>query len=461
MLALTAWVLAAGAPIMAQNVVTPQIETQGQQPQQQTQEQKKAQQAAAQLPLPVAPGRVSYAEVLAHPDDIELNFRFAGQQVKDGDLKGASATLERLLMVNPQLAKVRLLYAVVLYRLNDLTEAQRELERLQATQLPSEVRAQISRYLGAIAGRRKRTHLDGSVGVGMEYDNNRNAAPSSGRFLFDDVPVNASASSQRTQDTAIVTMGDVDLTHKLDSRNELFTQVDYYRADQTVLKTLDLEAFAADAGDTWRTPWGFTLRPSGVFDHVLLAQATFLREEGGELRAEKRLDRKNLVFADLREVYSDFQPTSGIPIADELRGNQYDLKLGWQRALNPEMRLDTTVGFTRKNAAASYWAYDRALLGVAHTWLLPRQTFLISAAEFHYDQYDAPELDLSNKTRVDETGRFDLTYGVPLSLISPRFQSLLATLNYEYYHAFSSLLNYAYTNNKIVGMITYRWGVGL
>ena len=69
---------------------------------------------------------VSYADVLRDPDNVGLNFRFARQQVRRGDVKGSAATLERILLVNPSLAQVRLFYAVVLFRLENLNESQRE-----------------------------------------------------------------------------------------------------------------------------------------------------------------------------------------------------------------------------------------------------------------------------------------------------------------------------------------------
>src|SRR5437868_2059647 len=57
---------------------------------------------------------VSYEDVLAHPDDIDLNFAFAQGQIQRAELRGAAATLERLLLINADLPRVRLLYAIVL-----------------------------------------------------------------------------------------------------------------------------------------------------------------------------------------------------------------------------------------------------------------------------------------------------------------------------------------------------------
>ena len=42
-------------------------------------------------------------------------------------------------------------------------------------------------------------------------------------------------------------------------------------------------------------------------------------------------------------------------------------------------------------------------------------------------------------------------------MIHPAFKELMATLTYEYFHSLSSIDNYSYTNNKIVGLVSWRW----
>jgi hypothetical protein len=57
--------------------------------------------------------------------------------------------------------------------------------------------------------------------------------------------------------------------------------------------------------------------------------------------------------------------------------------------------------------------------------------------------------------------RLSGTLGAPLSVLHPRLADLILTFTYEYYEALSNVENYAYTNNKIAAMLTYRWEVGL
>ena len=55
-------------------------------------------------------------------------FGIKRQQIAAGDLKEAGATLERILLLNPTLYDVRVLYGLVLYRLGLYDRARYELE---------------------------------------------------------------------------------------------------------------------------------------------------------------------------------------------------------------------------------------------------------------------------------------------------------------------------------------------
>ena len=75
----------------------------------------------------LAPGadKISYADVLKDPDNVDLNFRYAKAQLERGDVRGAAGTLERILLVTPDLPSVRMVYAIVLFRLDSMDEAER------------------------------------------------------------------------------------------------------------------------------------------------------------------------------------------------------------------------------------------------------------------------------------------------------------------------------------------------
>ncbi|WP_303980791.1 M48 family metallopeptidase [Dongia mobilis] len=68
---------------------------------------------------------VTYDQVLADPDNIELSYLYAISQIRKADLLGASATLDRLILLAPKEPNIRALRAIVLYRLDNLREAEK------------------------------------------------------------------------------------------------------------------------------------------------------------------------------------------------------------------------------------------------------------------------------------------------------------------------------------------------
>ena len=126
---------------------------------------------------------MTYADILANPDDIELNLAFAQNQIADGNVQGASAAYERILLIQPENARVRLLYAIVLFRLDSLKEAERELKTVGKLKMAAGLRSQIDYYLQQIKLRSKATRYAFMVSAGGQYDWNKNSARHRASFL--------------------------------------------------------------------------------------------------------------------------------------------------------------------------------------------------------------------------------------------------------------------------------------
>ena len=139
---------------------------------------------------------VSFEEVLKNPDDVELNFQFAKQQVAENDMLGAASTLERILIANPKLDQIRLFYLVVLFRLDNMTGAQQEIEILKTRSLTGDLQAELKRYEKEIKKRKRSTHLSISESVGMGLNTNRNASSSSKKNYFANTLIDVSPDSR-------------------------------------------------------------------------------------------------------------------------------------------------------------------------------------------------------------------------------------------------------------------------
>ncbi|MFI5345054.1 MAG: tetratricopeptide repeat protein [Elusimicrobiota bacterium] len=454
-------VLLTAAPLFAQN--PGEIDKEAGRPSAGTTAAQSAADAAAQSAKLSADANadVTYEQVTADPDNVVLNFRYAQTQVRHGELKGASATLERILMLNPDLVQIRLFYGVVLYRLDNLIEADREIGAVLAQNPPESIRVEASQYQAEIRKRQKRTQLTGRLGLGFEYDDNRNSAPATGIAQFGGAPIQLSPGSLRHDDTSLLFMGNVEAHHDLGlaAGHEVFGTFNYYRAEQTLQKNLNLTAYSPALGGTYKTPY-LNVTPQLVYDYVLLAQTTFLRNRGVDLRLDKTLSARADVYAQIHDVRQIYSPTAVVPTAADRTGIQVDTTLGGDYSILPTNRVGANVLYTVKHAQNNAFTFFRKGLGVTDTWLTGKGTFLLSSLRLNVDNYPYADTAVSSTLRRDTTIQADITCGAPLSLIDARLKDLLFTFTYEYFDSMSTLSNYGYTNDKISGLLTYKWAAG-
>lgn len=170
--------------------------------------------AASQEVLPAADD-ISYADVLKDPDNIDLNFRYAKAQVARGNVRGAASTLERILLVTPDLPQVRLMYAIVLYRLDNIDEAEREFNALKELKMAGSLEAEIDRFLGAIKQRRQTTTARVQVSLGVKRDSNVNAGSRSGQALAAGLQFAPLGRAQKQDDFAAIGVVTADVTQDL------------------------------------------------------------------------------------------------------------------------------------------------------------------------------------------------------------------------------------------------------
>ncbi|MFC1679718.1 tetratricopeptide repeat protein [Elusimicrobiota bacterium] len=406
-------------------------------------------------------GEVTYEMVMKDPDNIDLNYKYAKTQVSQGDIKGAAATLERILMVDPALPKVRLFFAVVLYRLDSLAHARKELLALKDLPMPESLRMEIEEYLDRIDKKMKRTTITGTLGLGYQYDVNRNAAPATGRRWGPAGYATLDGASTMKGDTSALFMGNIGVEHDLGTQagHTLNGSMGYYRAEQTVVDTLDLQAYTFRFGGTIKHRYG-NVKPRIMLDHIRLSEESYLRTRGLRIGWDKRVNNKIGLFADVGNWFDDYIETEDIPLATQRTGYHYDLKWGMNYVLNPTMRLTGSHGYEHKDARKRYYTYDRHILRGAHAWLLGKGRFLVSSLTMNRDRYCLPDIsnDASNgKYRRDDTFRLNSTFGMPLGFIAKPLKDLLWTFTYEYFHSNSNFEDYGYTNNKVSTMFTYKW----
>lgn len=406
---------------------------------------------------------VTYEDILKDPDNIELNARYAEEQIARGELLSAAATLERMLLVNPDLADVRLLYAVVLYRLDSLNEAQKELDALRGVTLAPKIRGQISEYEKKIKSRKRRTHLGLRQSVGWGYDTNRNAAPSSKFQLSNDVALDLTGTDNRRGDTHFLNISSLDVTHDLgfQAGHSVFGNFTYFLQEQTNVRSLDLGSFQYELGGTYKHKYvNFT--PSFTASHTFLSSENFLRTQGGNFLLDRDLTKKLKAFYNFKIERQDYMNIAEDTNSVERKGPEFSHFWGGSYMLLPTMKWTGSVGYSDKKAKKKYDIYDRFSLNHTHTWILPRSQFIINNFNLYVDAYQGPEISIAGRIRHDKIFRYRVTYGAPLTtlligkILPKLLQDISLTFSYEFYRSLSNITNYSYTNNKLEGLLTKR-----
>ena len=423
--------------------------------------------AAAPAAVSTAPaaGDVTYEQVLERPDDIELNYAFARTRVRQGDLKGAAAALERILMLNPSLDAIRLFYAVVLYRLDVLPEAKREFKTVAEGRASGAVKSEAQSYLKVIRRRELPTTFSAGLSAGAEYDSNRNASPLSQKRLFLDTPLALTGDSLRKDDFSLLTIADAEVRRVVDAsrRHEVFGSLSYFRTDQARVASVNLQALSAKLGGVYKAG-RYELTPALSWDRVLLAREKFLVNTGGSLRLDGKPGKRDSFWAELGYVYQDNFATPAVSSNPERRGPLYTVSAGADRVLTPVMKAGAGLTYTAKLAAKDYDAYGGLALNLRHQWLLGRGFFLMSSLCLGNDVYREADAAISRRVRKDATLRAGTTLGAPAQGLfggPDLLKDLTLTLSLEYFRANSTVLNYTYENFKAALLLGYRWDAGL
>src|SRR5260370_17526436 len=120
-------------------------------------------------------------------------------------MEGVISALERMLLINPDLARVRLELGVLYYRLGSYEVARTYLDTaLKSPSLPADVRGKAQEYLAEIESKAKPSSLGGEVFFGWRYQSNANLGPAGSSVLLFGQPANLNQQGLGTPHWAVV-----------------------------------------------------------------------------------------------------------------------------------------------------------------------------------------------------------------------------------------------------------------
>jgi tetratricopeptide (TPR) repeat protein len=142
--------------------------------------------AAAQTQAAETQSQAAFGAVLKDPGNLEKNLAYAKALIAEGDIEGAVAVFERLVLIFPDRADLHLSLGKLYTRLgSDAAAAQAYDAAIAAPIGTPEIREQARALRKRELAKTATSHFAGSLYAGMQYQTNANAGPDAARIRAD------------------------------------------------------------------------------------------------------------------------------------------------------------------------------------------------------------------------------------------------------------------------------------
>lgn len=409
----------------------------------------------------------AFQETLRQPANLDVLFRFANVATEHGDLEGAISALERMLLINPNLPRVRLELGVLYYRLASYEVARSYLESsLKSQNLPDEVRLKGERLLAEIRNRQSPSHFSGEVFAGFRYQSNANLGPPTSSVRLFGQAANLNQSAVGTADWGFVASTVLRHTYDLglQDRSVIETQVTGYANRQFQLSTANVSIAELTTGPRFQAFQGIfedvSLKPFGTFGYVWVNDQPYYGSFGAGLEAGVLLSNKLRNTSVFLWRVQDHDDTNYLPTNSIYSGAEYTLNTTFQYQANDKIMLFFNGSLQRFMAESAVWqSYQLGGVGGGFSFRFDDPLFkspfpwsLSFAANVQWWVYDAPDPVVDPSVNRLQT---DLILNIQLLVPFDERTNMLASVG-RFVRA-SNVPNYQFVNNSALLGVTWRF----
>lgn len=409
----------------------------------------------------------AFQQMLQKPSDLDVLFKFAMIASKTGDLEGAISALERMLVVDPNLPRVRLELGVLYYRLGSFEVARTYFETtLKSESLPPDVKSRAEQFLSESEKRLTRSRFSGEIFAGMRYQSNANLGPPTSSVRLFGQSANLNQAALGTADWGAVTSGFVRHTYDLGQNNRaaLETQLSGYLNRQFQIQAANVSILDLTSGPRFQAFQGIfqdvTLKPFGTVGYIWVNDVPYYGSFGsglevGALLSDRLRNTTNFVWR--RQMY---QNSWYIPTNNQFTGVEYSANSTFQYQVNDAVMLYANGNLQRYQTDSTPWqnymlygagggmsfSFTDPLFKSEMPWSI---SLFANVQWWAYDQPDAV-VDLT-VTRQQIDTILNLTLSIPFD------QRTMFTVSGGRFVRSSDLPNYAFTNNSALIGVTWRF----
>ncbi|MBT4486575.1 MAG: tetratricopeptide repeat protein [Rhodospirillaceae bacterium] len=397
----------------------------------------------------------AFEHMLLDPANLDKSFKYAELGIQVGDYEAAISALERMLLYNPDLPRVRLELGVLYMRLGSYAIARGYLTRaVQGDDVPDDVRARVAVFLDEIDNRLSNHRFSGSLYGGLRYQDNANAGPERAAIrLFDD---DGELSNEFTKKADFNAFMSFNFRHVYDpqvhSGDVLQTDFLLYASQQKNQHQLDLIFSELTVGPRAQLLREYmenaTWRPHVIASVVSLDDSPYYYTYGIGFDMDKQFTAKTHGSLTASYVHKKYRADIGRTTARQQNGGEADVEINVRHRALESLMLTTKAGYSNLDAAASLNGNTEFTFAVGAILTHPSPDNIDTGpwttsltGTVIYSSYHAPDeaVDSFQKRRDNEL-RGTLLTSVPLR------KGWSATSTVARSVVDSKFLNYTYTN---------------
>jgi tetratricopeptide (TPR) repeat protein len=394
---------------------------------------------------------ILFEKVYNDPGNIKLNFELARLQLKVGNIKGAAATLERILARFENETTAQLLLARINRQLGNPTEANRLYQAIiNNTNAPETNINQARQELASAKSPEDLWSFSGYVSMGGGLKSDARGVSDHNQVLLQDV-IYQTTTNSKSEKYRLATAS-FNAVRKLDpeSNNNLIANLtvtdrtyDFYPEGKTT-------SYNASLALDLQTLGGFNTYTVNA-GQLFVASQPYIDYYGASINHRHILAPNLIINVGGSATRQEFQDYPGIDQNQDKSNWTISENIGLTKSFE-RVRLDATLINSDILANQDWYGYHsmQANFAVTTNYLLGLTSINKSVTR---NLYDAADTYVSNSIRRDLINTYGARWSIGLeSWDTPRNNEITASVDYKHNTYFSNIQNYQRTNDEDISI---------